>query len=556
MENGRKMKVCIIQPAYSTDYEASEKYFEAQLRLLDQCDETADIIVLPESCDIPCLARSREEGLASVWKFNKKLLECVSQTAKRCNALCFVNARSGASERLRNTTYCFDRQGKLVGTYDKQHLTPGEVMKVKLDSDYSFEFSAPTVIEIEGIRFAFMVCYDSYFYEVFPNIARQKVDVIISCSHQRSDTHQALQIMTQFLAYHTNAYVIRSSVSMEETSDIGGGSMVVAPDGTVLANMYSRVGMETVDIDVKKKYYKPAGYGNPPAAHYEYIEQGRRPWKYRPAGSAIVRTDQWMPYPRICAHRGFSDIAPENSMPAFGVAVALGAEEIEFDLWPTKDGKIVAIHDPILDRVSDGEGCVADKTYEELLSYDFGVKHGEKWKGLKITAFEEILKKFSCHVVMNIHIKSLQYGGEEYSSIILQKIVDLINIYDCRKYVYFMSGEEKILELAREVAPDICRCCGGGVTDEMRWSILERALRYDCKKIQLIKGYFNQEMIDRAHENGIICNVFWSDEEEETRGFLEMGIDTILTNNHRLLYLQQERRSVPEIRTGGNTTYG
>ena len=118
------MKVCIVQPAYSVDFGKSEEYFEAQLNLLEECDETMDIIVLPESCDIPCLAKTREEGLISARKFNQRLLDCVSKTAKRCNAMCFVNARSTVEGGLRNTTYCFDRQGEIVGTYDKQHLTP------------------------------------------------------------------------------------------------------------------------------------------------------------------------------------------------------------------------------------------------------------------------------------------------------------------------------------------------------------------------------------------------------------------------------------------------
>ncbi|MBQ9771873.1 MAG: hypothetical protein IJW23_08625 [Lentisphaeria bacterium] len=39
-------------------------------------------------------------------------------------------------------------------------------------------------------------------------------------------------------------------------------------------------------------------------------------------------------------------------------------------------------------------------------------------------------------------------------------------------------------------------------------------------------------MIDRAHANGIICNFFYSDDPEETRQLLEMGIDTILTNDY------------------------
>ena len=62
--------------------------------------------------------------------------------------------------------------------------------------------------------------------------------------------------------------------------------------------------------------------------------------------------------------------------------------------------------------------------------------------------------------------------------------------------------------------------------------MVERAIKYGCKKIQLFKPYFNQEMIDKAHANGIKCNVFWSDDPEETKKFLDMGIDTILTNDY------------------------
>lgn len=522
------MKICIAQPEYSADYSRSDELFEKQLELFAQCDDSMDIIVFPESCDIPCLAKTKEDAETSVEKYNKRLLETASATAKRCNALLFVNARSKTEKGLRNTTYAFNREGEIVGKYYKQHLTPGEVSVMQLDSDYSFTFSEPTVIEIEGIRFGFLVCYDAYFYEAFDNMARQNLDVIIACSHQRSDTHEALKIMHQFLAYNTNTYVIRSSVSMDVNSNIGGASMVVAPTGEVLCNMQSRVGLQTIDVDIREKYYKPAGFGNPDAAHYEYIEKGRRPWKYRPAGSAIVRPDDTMPYPRICAHRGFSTVAPENSMPAFGAAIAMGAEEIEFDLWVTKDGEIVSCHDSTLDRVSTGTGKIYNYTYEELLAFDFGVKYNEKFKGLKILKFEEILKKFACHAIMNIHIKTVD-NKCEYDPEALRKIIALIDKYDCRKYVYFMSGNDNFLRLASEMAPDICRCVGGG---DAPWDMVERAIKYNCRKIQLVKGKFNQEMIDRAHKNGIICNVFWSDEKEEAKEYISMGIDTILTNDY------------------------
>lgn len=529
------MKVCIIQPAYSTDYERSDYYFEEQLKLIDKCDESMDIIVLPESCDIPCLAGTKEQSESSSKKYNKLILDKARETAMRCNAILFVNARSfDESPDGRNTTYAFDRSGNVVGKYFKQHLTPGEVSKLKLDSAYTFEHSAPTVIEIEGIRFAFLTCYDFYFYESFAAIARQNVDVVIGCSHQRSDTHLALEIMTQNLAYNTNAYVLRSSVSMDESSDIGGASMIVAPNGEILANMKSRVGLATAEIDPKKKYYKPAGFGNPPAAHYEYIEKGRRPWKYRPSGSAVVLNDDIMPYPRTCAHRGFNTVAPENSMPAFGAAVAMGAEEIEFDLWFTKDGEVVSIHDSTLDRVSNGTGKVWEYTLAELRELDFGVKRGEHFSGMKIPTFEDILKKFACHCIMNIHLKT---AGDkpEY----LGRVVDLIKKYDAEKYVYFMSGDDALLERMQNEYPEIARCCGGG---SGRWQIVERAIKYGCCKLQFVKNYFNQEMVEKAHANGIICNVFWSDKEEETEEFLDMGIDVILTNDyHKIATIVNKR---------------
>lgn len=519
------MKVCLIQPAYSTDYTKIDEYFDHELALLDRCDASMDLIVMPELSDVPCLAKTKAESEAAVEKFNARILDAAKNTAKRCHAMLFINARSHHAGGLRNTTYAIDREGNIAGTYDKQHLVPSEVKKLRLDSDYSFEHSAPTVIEMEGLRFGFLTCYDFYFYEAFAAMARENLDIVIGCSHQRSDTHLALEIFSQNLAYNTNTYVLRSSVSMGEDSPLGGASMAVAPTGEILLNMKSRVGLETVEIDPKKKYYKPAGFGNPPAAHYEYIEEGRRPWKYRPGGSAIVKHNEIMPYPRTCAHRGFNSVLPENSMAAWGAAVALGAEEIEFDIWFTKDGVPVSIHDATLERVSNGTGYVWDYTLAELRTLDFGVLRGNAFRGTRIPTLEDILKKFSSHVIMNIHLKT---AGEkpEY----LDTVLSLIHTYDCEKYVYFMSGDEEILARLAKEYPHIPRCAGAG---NAPWEIVTRAVRYGCARVQLFAPYFNQEMIDEAHKNNIICNVFFADDEKTANKYLDMGIDVILTNDYK-----------------------
>ena len=529
------MKVCVIQPPYSLDFSRSDELFRWEMDALEKCDPSMDLIVLPEYSNAPALVSTKEELLISYEKYTETLLAKCAETAKRCEATLFVCCIYPTESGLRNTTIAFDRTGKEAGHYYKQHLVRSEMFGKELDKDYTWEFSEPTILDVDGVRYGFLICYDAYFYELFPNIARYNPDVIISCAHQRSDSHAALEIMTQFCAYNTNAYLIRSSVSLGEDSPNGGSSMIVTPEGKILGNLKSHPGMLCAEIDPHARYLKPAGFGNPPAPHHTYIDDGRRPWKYRPAGSAIVRHDEIMAYPRICAHRGWNSAAPENSLPAYGAAVALGAEEIEFDLWSTRDGVIVSCHDPKLDRVSTGTGHITEHTFAELRELDFGCKFSEKFTGLQIPTFEEILAKFSCHAVMNVHVKSMD-SVNPLPQATVDEIVRLIYKYDCVKYCYIMSGNPAILAQFRDTAPEIARCAGAG---DWHQDIVDKAIAAGAKKIQLFKPHFKhyeadymEKTIRRAHENGIVVNMFYSDDPEEARRYLEMGCDVILTNDY------------------------
>ncbi len=523
------MKAIVFQPPYSMDPTKEEDCFQTRIKWLKECDESADMIVLPEYSDVCCATETREQTLLFHAKHIGQLLDTASETARRCQAVVFVNALSETGGRYRNTTFAFDKEGSVAGKYYKRHLPPSEKKVLKLEDPSRDSFAEPFILDLYGIRYAFMTCYDFYFYEAFSVLARKKVDIIIGCSLQRSDTPAASEIISRFLAYNCNAYVLRSSVSLSENSPVCGGSIIVAPDGTVLAQIKSKAGKAIAEFDPKKKYLKPAGFGNPDAPHYEYIERGRRPWLYRPSGPAMVPSVKEQPYPRVCAHRGFSTVAPENSMAAFGAAVALGAKEIEFDLWPTADGEIVSIHDRNLKRVSNGQGLVDGKKWEELKDLDFGVNFGEDFSNLHIVRFEDILKKFSRQVIMNIHIKTID-DETDYDPANLEKIINLIDLYDCRDHVYFMTSNDKLLRLCAQMAPDIGRCCG---ESDRHWTIVDRAIENRCQKVQLFKPYFNQAMIDKAHEHGIICNVFWSDDPQEAAAFLDMGIDCILTNDYQ-----------------------
>ena len=136
-----------------------------------------DLIVLPEYSDIPAAQSDKTHFHASIEKYNSVIMEKAIETAKRVNAIVFVNAAHKTETGYRNTTHAIDRNGNIVGRYFKAHPAPSEVKTAlqggnELDVSYTYEYQKPDVIEIEGIRFGFMTCNDFYFYESFAPLAK------------------------------------------------------------------------------------------------------------------------------------------------------------------------------------------------------------------------------------------------------------------------------------------------------------------------------------------------------------------------------------------------
>ena len=529
------MKAYIIQPYYSFSGSDLESCFHGMIDLLDTVGEDADIIVLPEYADVPAACESKNAFRASISKYNAIIKEKAAQAARRCHAIVFFNAADETPTGPRNTTYALNRDGEVVYKYYKAHPAPSEVKTERqggneLDVGYSYKFREPDVCEIEGIRFGFMTCYDFYFYESFAPLARKNVDVVIGCSHQRTDTHEALSIINRFLCYNTNAYLLRASVSLGEDSKICGCSAAIAPDGEVLLDMKSKIGVGCVEFDPHAKYYKPAGFRGTPKAHYEYIEEGRRPWLYRNGGASVLPFDKYMPYPRLCAHRGCITVAPENTMPAFGAAVAMGAQEIEFDLWLTTDKEWVTAHDGNLERVSNGQGKVREHSLAELKALDFGGHFSDKFKDLRIPTFEEILEKFAGRVIMNIHVKTWDINAEDEQ---IEQLAALIEKYDCERHVYFMSTNTEALLRMRERLPHASYCQGAGGGNDV---MVEKAIEHGFDKVQVVSWYpYDKELVERCHAHGIACNFCEADTPELAKEFLDMGFDCILTNEFHLV---------------------
>ena len=522
------MKLCAIQPPYPYTPAEADASVEFVIRELESCDDSLDLILTPEYSNCPTKFPSGEDSLNFARAHTENLEAAARGAARRCKAIVALAYCAPTPHGWRNTTRIYDRRGEKVGDYYKQQLTVREPVARGVDNSYTRSFHAPEIVEVDGIRLGFVTCYDAYFEEYIEHLGYRRPDIVLVASHQRGEPCENLRLLNRMLAYHTGAFVLRASVGMGEDKDTGGTSLVVDPAGTILADAGQKNGKLIFDIgDPKRKYLRSDSFTGPMILNRDFIEKGRTPWSYRPAGACVKPNDAQMPYPRVCAHRGFNTIAPENSLPAWGAAIALGAEEIEFDLWETADGVPVSIHDSVLERVSNGEGKVRKKTLAELEKLDFG-GGDPRFAGLKVVKFEDILRAFPRQTVMNIHIKSV--SGENFSRPFVKKIAAMLEEYDCAGHAYFVAREEP-MEAALEVAPHITRCMAAG-PEPRRWQIVDRAVKYQCRKVQFFRSWYSKELIDRAHDLGMKCNYFFCDDPEEARKMFDLGIDTVLANDY------------------------
>ena len=136
------MKVCVIQPFYSFDEKDTEMCFREMIALLDRCDDSLDLIVLPEYSDIPAAQSSKKNFHASIEERNAEIMERAIEAAKRCHAIVFVNAAEKCDDGYRNTTHAIDREGNVVGKYFKAHPAPSEV-KTERDGGNELDVDEP-----------------------------------------------------------------------------------------------------------------------------------------------------------------------------------------------------------------------------------------------------------------------------------------------------------------------------------------------------------------------------------------------------------------------------
>jgi glycerophosphoryl diester phosphodiesterase len=128
------------------------------------------------------------------------------------------------------------------------------------------------------------------------------------------------------------------------------------------------------------------------------------------------------PYPRILAHRGAGQLAPENTLAAFRCGLEHGFRAVEFDVMLARDGVPVVLHDDELGRTVAGRGSVAAHDAAALARMDAGSWFGPAYAGEPVPLYAEVLEFCQRHGIwMNVEIKPVP-GFEEQTGRVVAEL--------------------------------------------------------------------------------------------------------------------------------------
>lgn len=226
---------------------------------------------------------------------------------------------------------------------------------------------------------------------------------------------------------------------------------------------------------------------------------------------------------KVIAHRGFSSIAPENTLIAFKKAIEIGADYFELDVQKTRDNKAVVIHDATIDRTSsaNGKGEIVQMNADELKNVKVGYtkKFGDQYKNEKTPTLREALEVGKGKIKVCIEIKS--YGLE-------QEVLNAVNDLGVNDQVIIFSFYYPVLAKIRQLDKNIPILYLISTADE---TTVDYAKVIDAKAIGVGSGTgLTKEYIDFAHRQGVEVWQWTVNDEVDMQNLIDMGLDGIITD--------------------------
>jgi glycerophosphoryl diester phosphodiesterase len=249
------------------------------------------------------------------------------------------------------------------------------------------------------------------------------------------------------------------------------------------------------------------------------------------------------PRPLVIGHRGYSAVAPENTLPSFKLALTAGADLVELDYYHTRDGIPIVIHDSTLDRTTDAVArwggsniVVTTKTAAELQQLDAGRWFGPAYAGTRLPLLSEALELIESRGVTLIERK----GGEAATLVRLLRGRQWVNrvVVQSFQWDYLKDfHQQEPRQILGALGPPSKRGTKTLTTLEktLNPAWVDEALETGARVVVWNRAV-SREGIRHAHERGAKVWVYTIDEPAVAAALVEEGVDGIISNNPALIW--------------------
>jgi glycerophosphoryl diester phosphodiesterase len=238
--------------------------------------------------------------------------------------------------------------------------------------------------------------------------------------------------------------------------------------------------------------------------------------------------------PLVIAHRGDSAHRPENTLASFASALEVGAALVELDVQLTGDGHVIVLHDPGLERTTNGSGDVRRLTLAEVRSVSAGYpdRFGGAYAGERVPALSEVLALLRGRARVLVEIKAESVTDDAEGGI-EARTAEEIRRAGMADSVALISFDHRAVVRLASLAPEMTRGRLFGRTNPDE--VLAAARDAACEIVMPHKGQLNDALVGRVHAAGLKLATWVVDEPAELKKLARFGLYGVGSNRPGVL---------------------
>ena len=241
--------------------------------------------------------------------------------------------------------------------------------------------------------------------------------------------------------------------------------------------------------------------------------------------------EQRLHLPRLIAHRGAKNIAPENTLAAINEAARCGADWVELDVQLTEDNVPVLIHDRTLDRTTNGSGEIKNTNSKSLTSLDAGYWFDARYKGEKVPLLLNALNLCrELNLGVNLEIKT--YDSSIYNTVL--HTLSVVNEFgrDFEEKLLFSCFDTKVLSILKNIARNSPR---GLLVDNFQTDLAAHLSECDCFSIHPAISFLkNQTTIEKVLSFNVPIIPYTVNDIKTAKRLAELNINTFITDEPKI----------------------